>query len=81
MLSVAKPIVTADHLGRENFGTISSLVSIFQNFGLAVGPSATGIIWVLSGYNLVILVAFVLGIIGFISLGSALRVSRDTTAS
>jgi predicted MFS family arabinose efflux permease len=80
MLSIAKPIVTADHLGRENFGTISSLVSIFQNFGLAFGPTVTGIIWVLADYNLVMLVAFVLGIIGFIALGSALRFSRATTA-
>ena len=76
MLSVAKPIVTADHLGRENFGTISSLVSIFQNFGLAFGPTVTGIIWLLAGYDLVMLVAFVLGIIGFLSLGSALRFSK-----
>jgi MFS family permease len=81
MLSIAKPIITADHLGRENFGTISSLVSIFQNFGLAIGPAVTGIIWVLAGYNLVMLVAFVLGIIGFISLGSALRISKATRAS
>jgi len=64
--TIAKPVVTAEVLGRTHFGTISALVSFAYILGWAFAPSVAGIVWALSGYTAVLKVTFGLGLLGLL---------------
>ena len=71
--SIAKPIVTAEVLGRTNFGTISAMVSILYVWGFALAPGLAGFIWMSSGYDVLLKSTFALALLGIISLFAASR--------
>jgi MFS family permease len=71
--SITKPLITAQMLGRDNFGTVSAFVSIFFVWGFALAPALGGIIWASYGYDALFIVTISLGLIGLISLLIASR--------
>lgn len=74
--TVAKPVVTAEVLGRRDFGTISALVSVVYVTGWAFGPSLSGLVWQMGGYDSVLKVTFCLALAGLLCIVIALRLSR-----
>ena len=74
--TIAKPVVTAEVLGRTHFGTISALVSFAYILGWAFAPSVAGIVWALSGYTAVLKVTFGLGLLGLLCVRLTIYGSR-----
>jgi len=54
---VMRPVVTAELLGRKNFGVISGLVGLMHMSGYALGPSVSAMVWARGGYDRVIVLA------------------------
>ena len=55
--SVMRPVVTAELLGRRNFGVVSGLVGLMHMGGYALGPSVSAMVWAWGGYDRVIVLA------------------------
>ena len=71
--SVMRPIVTAELLGRKNFGMVSGLIGLMHMSGYAVGPSVSAMVWTWGGYDRVIVVAIVAAVIAIAALLAAWR--------
>jgi MFS family permease len=54
MTSIARPVLTAECLGRANFGAISGLVALLFMLMMALSPSLASLLWRIGGYDLVI---------------------------
>ena len=53
--SITRPVVTAEHLGREGFGAISGVqASVFMGAS-ALAPTVAALLWGLGGYDVVIM--------------------------
>ena len=74
--SIMRPVVTADFLGRKDFGVISGLLAIPFLLTAASAPTVAALVWETGGYDLVIYVAFLASIVGLIALLTARRVSN-----
>ena len=57
--SVMRPVVTAELLGRRNFGVVSGLIGLMHMGGYALGPSVSAMVWTWGGYDRVIVLAIV----------------------
>ena len=55
--SVMRPVVTAELLGRRNFGVVSGMIGLMHMGGYALGPSVSAIVWAWGGYDRVVLLA------------------------
>ena len=71
--SIAKPVITAQIMGRENFGVINAAVSFLYVWGFALAPGLGGMIWSASGYDTLISITFSLALIATFALILALR--------
>ena len=74
--SIVRPVVTADILGRENFGTVSGTLSVAPMGAFAAAPIVAAVFWAWGGYDLVIGIAFVTCLIGAAALTLAVRSQR-----
>lgn len=52
--SILRPVVTAELLGRQHFGTVFGMLAIPFMMGFAIGPTAAAVTWEVAGYNTVI---------------------------
>jgi len=79
--SIVRPVVTAEFLGRANFGVISGLLALPFIMATAASPTIAAFVWERGGYDRVILLALAASGIGFLSLLSAASLSarRATT--
>ena len=71
--SIIRPVVTAELLGRRNFGVISGMLAIPYMGGYAVAPSVAAFIWGISGYDNVIVLAGAAAIVGMAAVLGAWR--------
>ena len=71
--SILKPVVTAELLGRQNFGVISGLLTIPYMAGLAVAPAFAAVLWEMGGYNLVLISITIGLVIGLMAMNLAWR--------
>ena len=55
--SVMRPVVTAELLGRKNFGVVSGLIGLMHMSGYALGPTVSALVWASRGYDWVIALA------------------------
>ena len=55
--SVMRPVVTAELLGRRNFGVVSGMIGLMHMGGYALGPSVSAMVWAWGGYDRVIILA------------------------
>lgn len=55
--SVMRPVLTAELLGRRNFGVVSGLIGLMHMGGYALGPSVSAMVWAWGGYDRVIVLA------------------------
>lgn len=52
--SIVRPVMTAELLGRQSFGTVFGMLAIPFMMGFAIGPTAAALTSELAGYNTVI---------------------------
>lgn len=62
--SIVRPVITADYLGRTNFGAISGAIAIPFVGGTAAAATVSALIWEQGGYDAVILVSGALAVLG-----------------
>jgi MFS family permease len=66
--SIVRPVVTADFLGRTNFGVISGLLALPFIIATAAAPTIAAFVWERGGYDRVIQLAIVAAGIGLVSI-------------
>jgi len=66
--SIIRPLLTAELLGRKNFGLISGVMALPFIAGFAFGPSLSAMIWQWGGYDAVLQFAIAICIIGIVAL-------------
>ena len=76
--SIVRPVLTAEYLGRQNFGAIAGMLALPYMLGFAIGPTLAALIWGVVGYDWVIALAFVLTISGCLAIILARRTARST---
>ena len=73
VISIMRPVIIADLLGRRNFGVISGLLAVPYMGGYALGPTVAALLWQAGGYDLVLLIAVAMSVVGLIALLAAWR--------
>ena len=73
VISIVRPVVTAELLGRAGFGTISGMLAVPYMLGSAAAPSIAALIWQAGGYNIVIGLGIGLLLSGFLAVRLARR--------
>ncbi|MEM7224691.1 MAG: MFS transporter [Pseudomonadota bacterium] len=71
--SIIKPLVTADLLGRHDFGIVSGMIAVPSIGIAALAPIVAALLWDAGGYDLVILAALAAALIGLMALAAAFR--------
>ena len=66
-MAILKPLVQNDIFGKMNFGKIHGILAICFMSGSITGPWIGSLIWSFGGYNLLIILFFILAIFGNIS--------------
>lgn len=74
--SIMRPVLTAQFLGKQNFGTISGMLAVPFMLGFAIAPILAALIWKSGGYDLVLQTTILIAGFGLASLVWAGRVSR-----
>ena len=75
MLSILRPVLTADHLGRAGFGTVSGLIAVAPTLASAAGPSVGAWAMARGGADLALALAFGLAMLAT-ALGGWLAMQR-----
>ena len=75
--SVMRPMVTAELLGRRNFGVVSGLIGLMHMGGYAIAPSVSALVWASGGYDRVIILAIGAAVAAVAALLAAWRVARS----
>ncbi|MEM7301150.1 MAG: MFS transporter [Pseudomonadota bacterium] len=70
--SIIRPVITAELLGRANFGVIAGALAVPYMLGFAIAPTIASVIWQFSGYDLVIVVAGLCSVLGIVTLRMAI---------
>ena len=79
--SIVRPVVTAEFLGRKNFGVISGLLALPFIAATAAAPTIAAFVWETGGYDRVIMLAIFAAGVGLVSiLLAASLASRKATA-
>jgi MFS family permease len=66
--SIIRPVITAEFLGRKNFGVISGLLAVPFITATAAAPTVAAFVWEKGGYDRVILLALSAAGVGLVSL-------------
>jgi MFS family permease len=77
LVSIIRPVVTAQLLGQANFGTISGMLAVPYMLGFAFGPTFGALVWRYSGYDLVLELALVFALTGLAAFHAARRFSSS----
>ena len=67
VMSIVRPMVIGDVLGRKNFGAISGLAAMPYLSTVAFAPFIGAWIWQVSSYNVMLLLTAVIAFVGFLS--------------
>jgi predicted MFS family arabinose efflux permease len=78
MTAILRPILTAEVMGRINFGLIAGTISIVAHSAVALSPSIAALTWGIAGYDGVLLVAIAMALVAMLAL---LLASRSSPAS
>ena len=79
LTSIMRPVVTAEYLGRANFGVISGLLALPYMMATAAAPTIAAFVWERGGYDRVILLALAASGIGLLSVLLAASLSARRT--
>ena len=79
--SIVRHVVTAEFLGRKNFGVISGLLALPFIAATAAAPTIAAFVWETGGYDRVIMLAIFAAGVGLVSiLLAASLTARKATA-
>ena len=73
--SITRPVVTAELLGRQNFGLVSGLMAVPFIGATAAAPTLGALIWLAGGYDSVIRCVLGVTALGCVALIAALRLA------
>ncbi len=76
VLSMTKPPVTAELMGRADFGAVAGLLAVPYLAAFAAAPFVGAVLWRLGGYPLVLAVVVTLAMSGLLCFRSAVRAVR-----
>ena len=76
--SIIRPVLTAELLGRKDFGVISGLTATVYIAGFALGPSIGSLLWLAGGYELMLWLAVAMNMAGAMLLLMAGKTARAT---
>lgn len=76
VMSIMRPVMTAELFGRTNFGLISGSLAVPYLGAAAVAPTIAALIWWVGGYDLVILFAMGASGVGLVSLLATVKFSN-----
>ena len=76
LTSIIRPVITAELLGRKNFGVISGMIALPYLTATAVAPTVAAFVWESGGYDRVILLALAAAVVGLMSLLLAALLNR-----
>jgi MFS family permease len=76
VMSIMRPVMTAELFGRNNFGLISGSLAVPYLGAAAAAPTIAALLWLVGGYDLVILFAIGASGVGLVSLLAAARFSN-----
>jgi len=65
--SIVRPVITAEFLGRQGFGVVSGMIALPFMFGFAAAPALTSLAWEAGGYDLVLVLAIAIVVLGLVS--------------
>ncbi len=68
VISILKPVVTADYLGRAGFGSISGWLALPYLTCYAVAPFVGALLWEAGGYDLVVPAAGAIALVGILAI-------------
>ena len=80
MMSIMRPVMTAELFGRKNFGLISGSLAVPYLGAAAAAPTIAALIYWVGGYDLVILFAggaSGLGLVSLLAAAAFSTLSRD----
>lgn len=77
VLSIVRPLVAADFLGRAGFGGISGALALPYIACAAAAPFVGALLWGIGGYDLALIVGGALAVLGIALLGAARRMTAD----
>jgi len=77
--SIMRPVLTAELLGRANFGVISGMTAMVYISGFAAGPTVGSLAWQIGGYDLMLAMAVGIGALGALLMLAAGRLSAAAT--
>lgn len=67
-VSILRPVIIAEYLGRKDFGLVAGILAGAYLFGFALAPVVGSLIWEIGGYDRVIEFALGMAAISFLSL-------------
>lgn len=77
LTSIVRPVLTAEFLGRKNFGVVSGLVALPYLSATAIAPTVAAFVWQIGGYDRVIVLAFAAAVVGLVFLLMAAAINRS----
>jgi MFS family permease len=83
VMSITRPVIVAELLGRRRFGVIAGLLAMPYIGFSALAPGLAGLIWLVAGYDGVLMLTASSGVLGAIALMTAAGISarRDRRAA
>lgn len=76
--SITRPVVTADVLGRRQFGAISGALALPYTGATAAAPILGSLIWQVGGYDAVLKATLAMALAGLAAFVAALRLARGS---
>lgn len=76
MTAILRPVLTADVMGRANFGLIAGTISFLAQGALAAAPTIAALVWAGFGYDGVIGVAIAAAGLAMVCFGIVQRVTE-----
>jgi MFS family permease len=77
MSSITRPLITAQLLGRANFGVIAGMIATVVLLTTAFAPISSSFVWSAGGYDLVAQLNIIVAVISVVSMSAALTGRRQ----
>ncbi|MGB1752591.1 MAG: MFS transporter, partial [Paracoccaceae bacterium] len=81
VLSIIRPTVIAELLGRRDFGVIAGLLAVGFVIGTALAPTLGSFLWIFGDYDLVIAFTICIPLFALVSLVLAWRNQSDNSTN